>query len=36
MAFRKLLVLTLVFAVCGGGIGITVWISRKRDESSGL
>jgi hypothetical protein len=32
MAFRKLLVLTLVFAVCGGGIGITVWISRKRDE----
>ncbi len=37
MAFRKLLVLTLVFAVCGGGIGITVWISRKRDEQfSGL
>jgi len=29
MAFRKLLVFTLVFAVCAGGIGATIWTSRK-------
>ena len=32
MAFRKLLVFALVFAICGGGIGIAAWISRKRDD----
>ena len=37
MAFRKMLVLALVCAVCAGGIAGAVWTSRKRyDESSAL
>ena len=32
MAFRKLLVFALVFAICGGGIGTAARISRKRDD----
>ena len=32
MAFRKLLVLALVSAVCAGGIGTAIWTSRKREN----
>jgi len=32
MAFRKLLVLALVSAVCAGGIGTAIWTRRKREN----
>ena len=36
MAFRKALVLSLVLAICAGGISAAVWISRRRQDRFSL
>jgi len=36
IAFRKLQTLALVFAICAGGVGAAIWVSRKRENEATL